>query len=184
MSGYYAMNTRAILTYLNEKDKEKYMKNRFSRGSNKFNLVSYETDQTDKNNVTLTGRFELQDYARKIGDEYYLNLNLLKLYEHQEIDYPRRRMPVSFDFRFVNRYVTVLTIPDGYKVNYLPQAKSFKNDVWGFTMNYEQKGNDIILTQEFYNDDLLLTADHFKAWNEVLEHLFPQYKESISLSKK
>ena len=185
LSGYYSMNAHAMLNYINGKDKDKYMRARFSRGSNKFQLTSYETgDQSDKNNLTLSGKFELQDYARKIGDEWFLNVNLIKLYEHEEIDYPKRKMPVEYDFRFVKKYVTVLTIPDGYKVSYLPQSKSFKNDVWGFTMNYEQKGNTIILTQEFYNDYLLLTADHFKAWNEVLEHLFPLYKESISLSKK
>ncbi|HEX6429196.1 MAG TPA: transglutaminase-like domain-containing protein [Niastella sp.] len=186
LSGYYAMNTHGALNYYNnEKDRENYMKRRFTRGSNKFHLTGFETgDLRDKNRVTLTGRFELQDYARKIGDEWYLNINLLKLYEHQEIDYPRRKMPVEFDFRSINKYVTVLTIPDGYTVSYLPKGTTFKNDVWGFSLNYEQKGNTIILTQEFYNDHLLLSPDHFKAWNEVLEHLFPLYKESISLSKK
>jgi hypothetical protein len=185
LSGYYSMNAHAMMNYVNGKDKDKYMRARFSRGSNKFQLTSYETgDQSDKNNLTFSGKFELQDYARKIGDEWFLNVNLIKLYEHEEIDYPKRKMPVEYDFRFVKKYVTVLTIPDGYKVSYLPQSKSFKNEVWGFTMNYEQKGNTIILTQEFYNDYLLLTADHFKAWNEVLEHLFPLYKESISIVKK
>ena len=185
MSGYYSMNMHGALLYVNGKDKDKYMRARFARGSNKFQLTGYETgDLSDKNKVRLTGQFELQDYARKIGDEWYLNINLQKLYEHEEIDYPRRKMPVEYDFRFTKKYVTVLTIPDGYTVSYLPQSKSFKNDVWGFTLNYEQKGNTILLTQEFYNDYLLLTADHFKAWNEVLEHLFPLYKETISLSKK
>jgi hypothetical protein len=185
LSGYYAMNAHAALNYITEKDKDKYMRARFTRGSNKFQLNSYETgDRNDKNNITVSGKFELQDYARKIGDEWYLNLNLLKLFEHEEIDYPKRKMPVEYDFRSIKKYVTVLTIPDGYKVSYLPPGKSFKNEVWGFTMNYEQKANTIILTQEFYNDHLLLTADMFKAWNEVLEHLFPLYKESISLSKK
>jgi hypothetical protein len=185
LTGYYAMNIQASLNYINGKEKDNYMRARFLRGSNKFQLISYETgDRSDKNHIALSGKFELQDHARKIGDEWYLNINLHKLYEHQEIDYPRRKMPVEYDFRSIKKFVTVLTIPDGYKVSYLPQSKAFKNDVWGFTMNYEQKGNTIILTQEFYNDHLLLTADHFKAWNEVLEHLFPLYKESISLSKK
>ena len=185
MTGYYSMNMHGAMMYVNGKEKDKYMRGRFARGSNKFQLTSYEVgDLSDKNKVTLTGKFELQDYARKIGDEWYLNINLLKLYEHQEIDYPRRKMPVEYDYRFVKKYVTVLTVPEGYAVSYLPKSQSFKNDVWGFSLNYEQKGNTIILTQEFYNDHLLLTADHFKAWNEVLEHLFPLYKESISLSKK
>ncbi|MFT3822783.1 MAG: transglutaminase domain-containing protein [Chitinophagaceae bacterium] len=185
MSGYFAMHTYGLLSYYNEKDKEEYMKGRFSRGSNKFHLINYETgNQNSKEKVALTARFDLQDYARKIGDEWYLNLNLLKLYVHEEIDYPRRTIPIESDFRCINRYVTVLTIPEGYKVTYLPQGKSFKNEIWGFTINYEQKGNSIVLTQEFSNNHLLLQPADFKAWNEVLEHLYPQYKESISLSKK
>jgi hypothetical protein len=185
MSGYYAMNMHSVLNYVAEKDREKYMKNKFSRGSNKFNLVKYEIgDLGDKNTVSLGARFELENYAKKIGDEWFLNLNLLKLYEHQEIDYPRRKMPLEFDFRFVNKYVTVLRIPDGYTVSYLPKGKAYKNDVWGFSISYEQKGNNVILTQEFDNDHLLLHYNQFEAWNEVLKNLFPLYKETISLSKK
>jgi hypothetical protein len=185
LSGYYSMEMHSTLTYTNGKDMEEYMKKRFSRGSNKFNLVNYEIgDLGNKDQVAIKARFELQDFAKKIGDEWFLNLNLLKLYEHQEIDFPRRKMPMEFDFRSVNRYVTVLKLPDGYTVSYLPPSKSYKNDIWGFTIRYEQKGNTIVFTQEFDNDHLLLQYNQFEAWNEVLKNLFPQYKESISISKK
>jgi hypothetical protein len=184
MSGYFSMNTRDILNYYSEKDKEDYMKSRFTRGSNKFQLGNYQiAGKAEKEHVTLTAKFELQNYARKLADEWYINLNLLKLYEHEEIDYPKRTIPMEFDFRFIKRFVTVLTIPEGYKVSYLPKGKSFKNNVWGFVIHYEQKNNTIILTQEFYNNHLLLQPTEFKEWNEVLENLFPQYKESISISK-
>lgn len=185
VTGYFAMNTHGLLNYYNARDKEEYMKSRFSRGSNKFHLTGYEiTDQSSKEYVTLTAKFDLQDYARKLGDEWYMNMNLLKHYEHEEIDYPKRKMPVKLDFRFIDRYVTVLTIPDGYQVSHLPKGRSFRNNAWGFALNYEQKGNAIILTQEFYNDHLMVEPSQFKEWNEVLERLFPQYKESISISKK
>lgn len=184
MSGYFSINTRDVLNYYSEKEKEDYLKNRFKRGSNKFHISQYNiAEKQGREQVTLSANFELQNYARKLGDEWYINLNLLKFYEHQEIDYPKRKIPVEFSYRFIKRYVTVLTIPDGYKVTFLPKGKSYKNNVWGFVMEYEQNGNQVILTQEFHNDHLLLNPDQFKEWNEVLEHLFPQYKESISISK-
>src|SRR5688500_1161116 len=40
LSGYYPMNAHAMLNYINGKDKDKYMRARFSRGSNKFQLTS------------------------------------------------------------------------------------------------------------------------------------------------
>jgi hypothetical protein len=76
-----------------------------------------------------------------------------------------------------------LQIPDGYRVDYLPQGKSYHNAVWGFDLQYEQKGRLLILTQEFDNDHLLLEPDQFALWNKVLENLFPLYKETLTLSK-
>jgi hypothetical protein len=169
MSGYFSMNTQYALGYYNSKDKEDYMRSRFSRGSNKFHLAGYEVvEKTGRERVTLAAKFDLPDYARKLGDEWYLNLNLQKHYEHEEIDYPKRLIPIEFDFRFIRRYVTVLTIPEGYQVTHLPKGESFKNNVWGFVIRYEQQDNKVILTQEFYNDHLLLQPAQFKEWNEVL----------------
>jgi Domain of Unknown Function with PDB structure (DUF3857)/Transglutaminase-like superfamily len=185
LSGYYAMDMHSLLTHTNGKDQEKYFKTRFNRGSNKFRLDKFEIgDQSDFNHLSFTAQFDLQGYARKIADEWYLNLNLFKHYEHEEIDYPKRKMPIEFSFLNVQKYVTVLKIPDGYTISAMPAGKSYKNDVWGFELKYEQKNNQLILTQEFDNDHLLLMPDKFQDWNKVLENLFPSYKETISLSKK
>lgn len=184
MQGYFAQSMQGTLTYTDEKDLQERLKGNFNRGSNKFTIASVETgNRSDKNKIRLTAQFTLQDYAKKIGDEYYINLNLLRLFEHQEIDFPRRKAPIEYSYLFTKKYVTVLKIPDGYKVSYLPQSKSYHNEVWGFDLTYEQKGNQIIVTQQYNNDFLLLTPDKFEQWNKVLEQLLPLYKESVSLSK-
>ncbi len=185
LSGYYSMNMHDRLSYTNDKDLEDYMKERLSRGSNKFRLDSFAVgDRRDKDHIRLTGSFTLQDYAKHIGDEWYLNLNLFKFYEHEEIDYPKRKMPIQFDFLNRQKYVIVLKMPPGYQPGDVPDGKTYHNDVWGFDIGYEKKGNTVILTQEFDNDHLLLQPDQFQAWNKVLEQLFPLYKESVSLEKK
>jgi hypothetical protein len=185
LSGYYAMDMHDLLTYTSSKDREKYFKERFRRGSNKFRLDNFEVgDESDLNHILLTAQFDLQDYARKVSDEWFLNLNLFKHYEHEEIDYPKRKTPIQFPYRFIKKYITVLTLPEGYKVSYMPPEKTFKNDVWGFELKYEQSTNRLILSQQFENEHLLLMPDKFQEWNRVLEKLFPAYKENISLSKK
>lgn len=185
LTGYCAMNMHNLVNYTNEREREQVFKPRFARGSNKFQLLNFTTDtKGDKNKAFLSARFTLQDYAKKADGDWYLNLNLFKLYEHQEIEYPKRKMPLEFGYHFRTRYVTILTIPQGYTVSYLPESKSYKNDVWGFNMQYQQMGNKVMLTQEFYNDHLLLYRDKFEAWNDVLKHLSPLYKETIGLSKK
>ena len=71
----------------------------------------------------------------------------------------------------------------GISADYLPPSKSYHNDVWGFDLTYEQKGNWLILTQQFDAERLMITNDQFQAWNKVLENLYPMYKETLSISK-
>ncbi|HZE85827.1 MAG TPA: DUF3857 domain-containing protein [Puia sp.] len=185
LSGYYSMGMQGALSYLNDKDREEYMKRKFDRGSNKFRLDSFRVgDRHDKAHIRLTASFTLQDYAKHIGDEWYLNLNLFKFYEHEEIEYPKRKMPIEFSFHYRRKYTIVLKIPEGYQLSYMPESKSYHNAVWGFDLRYEKKGDSLVLTQEFDNDHLLLRPDQFEQWNKVLENLFPLYKQTVSLSKK
>jgi len=184
LTGYLSMTMYGKLMYWNSRNINEDMKDEFERGSNKFKLDTFHVDKkptTDQ--ISITAGFSLPNYAKKIGNEYYLNLNLFKFFEHEEIDYPKRKIPIEYSFEYKKKYVTLLKIPEGYKLGYLPQGKSFHNKIWGFDFKYEQKGNWVVLTQEFDNDNLLLTSDQFEAWNKVLENLFPLYKETLSLTK-
>ncbi|WP_162847055.1 DUF3857 domain-containing protein [Mucilaginibacter gracilis] len=184
LQGYFASNIYARLMYANGKNLKESMKYEFERGSNKFQLDTFQIEKkptTDK--IALSANFSLHDYAKKIGNEYYLNLNLFKFFADQQIDYPKRAMPIEYSFKYIKKYVTMLKVPEGYKITYLPQGKEYHNNVWGFNLQYEQKGNWVILTQQFYNDNLMLSSDQFEPWNKVLENLFPLYKETLSLTK-
>lgn len=185
MSGYFAMELYTIMNQTDDKSREKFMTSFLTRGSNKFKLDKFEiVDTKDPDKYYISSQFELQGFDKKIADDWFLNLNLQKLFEHREIDYPRRKLPVEFDFKNERRYVTILEIPDGYKLSYLPQNKNYKNEVWGFDLSYEENKNQVILRQRFENNNLLLPVENFQAWNKVLENLLPAYKETISLSKK
>jgi hypothetical protein len=184
LTGYFSDNARGSLTYISQSNLKQDMKESFRRGSNKFQLDSIHiSTPSNPDSTVFRASFTLPDYAKKLGDEWYLNLNLFKFYTDEEIDYPKRKMPIEYNFKFVKKFVTLLKIPDGYQVESLPQGKSFHNKVWGFDLTYEQKGNWLILTQQFDNDHLQITGDQFEAWNKVLENLYPLYKETVSLTK-
>jgi hypothetical protein len=110
-------------------------------------------------------------------------MNLFRWYEHEEIDFPKRKMPIEYRFKKQASYVTTIKVPAGFKVSYLPEGETYKNDVWGFGMQYVQKNNQVILSQEFANEHLMLYPNQFELWNKVLEHLFPHYKQTVAFSK-
>ena len=184
-SGYYSNRFQDLLAYSERKEMDDQMRSRFDRGSDKFRLDSFRIgDSGDKAHTRLTAAFTLQDYAKHLGDEWFINMNLFKFYQHEEIDYPKRKMQIELHFLNRRKYVVVLNIPDGYQVSYLPAGKTYANAVWGFRMTYEKKGNQIVFSQEFDNDHLMLQPSQFADWNKVLEILFPLYRETISLQKK
>jgi hypothetical protein len=182
LSGYFATTLREILNYKNEKEKDDYLKERFSRGSNKISFTNWKIVQDSDRNI-VTADFILEGYAKKLGNEWYLNMNLIKLYEHEEIDFPKREIPIEFKFLEHSSFVTALKIPDGFKISYLPKSTKYNNKTWGFNLQYSSTNGYVYLNQEFDNDYLMLEPDRFEEWNKVLENLFPNYKETISLSK-
>jgi hypothetical protein len=185
LHGYFATDMYNRLKYRNETDRDDFFKGRLARASNKINLSDFKVNTLpEKDHIQLSAKLVLPDYAKKLGDEYFLNVNLFKFFENQEIDFPKRKVPIDKDYLYTSTYVTVLTIPDGYQVSYLPESKTFKNDTWGFEIKYEVKNNRIIFSQKFDNDHLELYPDRFEAWNKVLENLYPLYKETVLLSKK
>jgi hypothetical protein len=184
LTGYFSDNARGSLTYITRTDLKQEMKESFRRGSNKFQLDSIRiVTPANPDSTIFRASFTLPDYAKKLGDEWYLNLNLFKFYVDEEIDYPKRKMPIEYNFKYIKKYITLLKIPDGFQVESIPEGKSYHNNVWGFDLTYEKKGNWLILTQVFDNDHLQITSDQFEAWNKVLENLYPLYKETVSLTK-
>jgi hypothetical protein len=184
MAGYYSSQMWSILNFKNENEKEDYFKNRFNRGSNKIKFTNWKINQDpDHSECFVTADFELPDYAKRLGDEWFINMNLFKWYEHEEIDFPRRKMPIEFSFLKHSSYVTDIKIPAGFKVSFTPPSETFKNDVWGFVMKYDTTKDHIDLTQEFNTDQMMLNANQFESWNKVLEHLFPHYKQTVVFSK-
>jgi len=185
LKGYYASTLKSILNYRNETEKKEYLKSRFSRGNNKIQFKDWAvTHSPDNNECWVLAEFTLPDYARKINDEWLLNLNLFRLFEHQEIDYPKRKLPKEFSFLNTNQYTVALKIPGGYTNSYLPQGLDHKNEAWGFRLSYKTQNGTMYLTQQFDTEQLLLQPAQFEQWNKVLEMLFPHYKQSIVLSKK
>ena len=182
--GYFATTMHAKLMYWEKKDFNEYMRAEFARGSNKLHLDSFKIgNQSNPDEVKVSATFSLPDYGKKIGNEFYLNLNLLKEFQNDDFDYPNRKVPVAYEYKSVRKFVTLFKIPEGYKLTYLPEGKTYQDAHSGFTVKYEQKNGWVSLTQEFDNDRLVLNSNEFESWHKLLSNLFPLYKESLSIAK-
>lgn len=184
LTGYFAAEAHSKLMYWGAKDLNNHFKEEFQRGTNKFNLDSFAVDREQTaNQLTWQGNFTLPGYATKVGDEYYLNLNLFRFFENAKIELSKRNVPIANDFKYSKKYVTILNLPKGYKLTHLPKGEVYNSGAMSFSLSYEQKNDQIIFNQEYTNNELMLFPDKFESWNQMLDHLFPTYKEILSFSK-
>ena len=157
-------NSYRLINRSNKKT-EDYLRRLLSRGSNKFFLDEFDVanvDDLDKP-IVIDYKFSVGDYYKEIGDEIYVNLCLDKSLVNNSIK--DRKTPLENDYQYVNRNVTILEIPGNYEVSYLPDDVKVDTDNFGIEITYQQKGDQILATKEFYVSYLLLETDSFAAWN-------------------
>lgn len=177
--GAYQMNRT------DDNDVKKYVTRLLGKGSNKFYLDRYEIrDLADRDNPThIPYAFHIDDYYQKVGDEIFVNLNLNKDYYNASINTALRKTPIENEYLYTKFEHIVLSIPDGYAVEYLPENFVFSGDHFGCEISYVHKGNEIYYSKTFYLDYLLLEKTGFDNWNKAVKRISEAYKEAIILKK-
>lgn len=184
--GYPAWELQQHLMYMSEKDKEKVFSSITQRGNNKYTQKSFDfiLEKDKQKSLHINASFELKDYIKTVGDDYYINMHLLKPYADGKIEMQTRTAPVNFDYNQTLQYIVVLEIPKGYKVSYMPdnEEHDFKG-LGKYKVSYEQTGGQITLKSEFTFDKLMVEANQFKDYNLMIASMQKAYKESIEISK-
>ncbi len=175
-------NTYKLITQTST-GQEKYLRRLLSKGSNKFLLSNYELQHVEDLDqpIEISYDFTVGDYYKEIGDELYVNLYLDKSLVGDLLK--DRKTPRENDYRYINRSSVVLDIPEGYKVEYVPDNMNQSWDHFGFDITHKQVGNQVIVTKEFFVDYLLLNPDAFGQWNEGIKTYNQALRNTIILKK-
>lgn len=185
LSGYNAWDIKSMLRYRNENEKEKTFNAITQRGSNKYmqKQFDYKTNDEPSKEVVISAGFELPDYVRKAGKDYYVNLNLLRSFNGSKVDVKDRNAPVEKDYREINKQVVVLDIPGGYKVSYLPASREDKIEgIGSYQIHYESNGKTVTLSKEIQLDTLYIQPERFNDFNKIVSGLQSAYKETVVLT--
>ncbi|GAB3234352.1 hypothetical protein GCM10027346_23140 [Hymenobacter seoulensis] len=186
LSGYTKVRQAYALDGLDQHEEGKVVKNMLERGNNKFFVDKYTVQHLDARDQPLVVdyQYRLQDYVQRIDDEVYVNLNLDQAYAADRLDPAKRRLARTNDYFHTNRIRTEFEVPAGYEVSYLPADVKGQDQVLGFAIRYERKGNKIIQEKEVYVNYLLLEPAQFAQWNGVVDKLNAAYRDAIILKRK
>lgn len=185
LSGYARMFNAYKLIKADETNVKNYLTRLLAKGNNKFLIEDYTIDHLyDRDeSIEVNYSFTISDYHRVINDDIYINLNMDKSYQNSTID-DTRKLPIENDYKYTNKTVSILDIPENYEPSYIPENVTYDNEVFSFNITYSSKANQIVMDKTFEVKYLLLTPAQFKAHNDAIKELTNAYREAIILSKK
>ncbi|WP_338789909.1 DUF3857 domain-containing protein [Bernardetia sp. MNP-M8] len=170
---------------LSKENEKIYMNRYFTKGNNKFFVDDYKINNLNEKDEALKIEydFRIEDYAKFVGDEIYINMNMEKAFSNDEIE-KDRKSPIENDYLFKANNDIFLQIPEGYEIEYLPENSDFNNDLFGYNIEYKKEGNKIKFTHNYYKNYLLLNNESFEDWNKMIKEVNKAYREVIILKKK
>lgn len=185
-TGYPAWDLTGLVRFSDPNERDKTFRGLTTRGSNKYAQRSFDYKSAGPcDPFRIQSSFDLKDYARALDTELFVNLNLQRTYESDAVDLAKRNVPIQQDYKQQTRQVTVLDIPAGYKVTYLPPAAAgAEPGLWSYRIRYEQTAKSVTLIKEYEMATLMIQPAQFAAHNRMVEALRKAYKESVVLEKK
>jgi len=184
-SGYEKIIIGRTIQNMEKQERYHFLVGLLQKGNNKFNIdsLAYENLNDRYKQLGIHYNFSLDDYAQKNGNEVYINMDLDKNYMNDLIEQDRQA-PKEIEYKNIKNNVTILDIPKGYKVSYLPEHSNFKNDDFGFDINYTVKDNKIVNEKSVYINTLMVKPKDFDPWNKMIKQLSKAYNETVTLVKQ
>lgn len=185
ISGYNKIDYIYALGNLNTKnERDIFYNDIFQKGNNKFiaqNILETNKDDYDKNMI-VTYKFTIGDYFKQFGNQIFINLNLNKYVSQYRTD-PNRKRDIEVEHKNYYTFETELQIPEGYRVEYLPESQTFDNDFIKATISYTQVDGKIKYKHTVTCDYLILDLNQQKEVNELINNVEKAYKDVVTFTK-
>lgn len=195
-----------------EKDKLKGTCNRTYNGESRSMFLniynSFETDKKalalenflakqDKNNkvkeikssdlknrdakLTIDYTLESSNRISEFDDEIYLNFEFMN--EYKSFSFKERETDYELDYKTWYDSEITITLPEGYKVDKLPENLSQKNEDYEIEASFSLKGKDLVYKKVFVFKNAIIRKNQQESWNAAHKKLTELYNSSITLSK-
>ncbi len=187
MTGYYAVDYKYLLSRVsNEKKKKSQVESITKKGNNKYKLENYSISK-DGNLLQYNYTFSIPSYINKTDNEIYVNMNLEPLESFfSPYEVKDRKRGVKERYASTSKYAFTLVIPEGYKLDYVPENLFFDGgDDFHVIIDYNvDVPGEITYNFDLVLDYITLDLDRIPKIVEMGKKMKSAYKETIVLKKK
>lgn len=154
--------------------------------SNNDNIEISNLTNSDFNDrqkpLQLKYNFKANNQVTRTGNELYVVMDWEKEFAGLEMK-PDRKNDYEFNQKYYLTTQTELTIPEGYKVDYIPAAFKKSMPGWSFEGSYVNRGKSILYTKTIVINKPILKKADFEGWNSFIADINKFYNDQVVLTK-
>ncbi len=182
-AGHYALLYRN--NYLNKSEEDSRKKLEEENGQIDINGLKFENLKDTNQPVTLKYNFDANDAIENIGGKLYFSPLLFLTTKENPFKLEERQYPVDYGFPLKDRYIVTIGIPEGYKVESIPESSAiaFGENMGAFRYTVSQNGNKVQVSMEFSINESLIGAQEYPNLKKFYELLIEKEKEKVVLVK-
>ncbi|MDF4204701.1 transglutaminase domain-containing protein [Maribacter sp. SA7] len=129
--------------------------------------------------------FENENGLERIGEKIYVDPMLFLAIKENPFKMEKREYPIDFIFPRAEKINISLNIPEGYKVEYLPENLAIGlpegKGIYNFTM--KENGNNIQLVSSYEIKNAMFSPDYYTSIKEFYNQIVQKQTEKVVLTK-
>lgn len=183
MTGYTKSQFNSY--YKSTIDKTDMLKGYLARFINSITTSNIQIahDDLTQDALEITYDFSLDKWIKTVGDDLIFKPVLFFPYSDSRIDTDKRNVPLEFQFNKSFAFEYDIAIPDGYKIDFVPENFHLKTDMIEADMQYITSVGKVTVKQKIATHVLLLEKAQFDAWNAAIKSITKQYNQNIIFTK-
>lgn len=181
INGEYKKALLYMASSVKQEDLDKFLKSVIAGPSNPdgFDIIK-QPDFDREKTLSISYDINLKNQLNRFDDELYLDLDFRDDFKESRMA-KERKAPFQFGSKSFEKIRAELLIPQGYRLEHLPEAYHVKNEHFSFDMKYSLEANKIIYQKEIRILKNILPVSEFKNWNTAIDGLVKFYDDQIIL---
>lgn len=182
-TGNYAFQYRTDFKSLNDDAQRKAVEKKTNQAE--LSNLSFENLTTLGKPVSLEYDFESLDAVEDVAGKLYFSPMVFMATVENPFKPETRDYPIDFGYPMKDRYIINIALPEGYKVESMPENAVFNlgEDTGSFRYLISQVGNKLQLSVEFSINKSFIAAEEYANLKKFYELLIAKENEKVVLSK-
>ncbi|MBT0606654.1 DUF3857 domain-containing protein [Aequorivita echinoideorum] len=182
-TGNYALQYRSHFKNAQEDTQRKELEKEYI--NTELSNVKFGNLEKPYEPVSLQYDFEVLDAVEEVSGKYYFSPLLFMAATENPFKLEERNYPIDYSFPTKNRYIVSINIPEGYKVESIPESSAFSlgENTGSFKYAIAQTANKLQLTVELAINEAYIAAADYGNLKKFYELLIAKENEKVVLSK-